>query len=119
MIRTPQSGDIILYDFTVGAQGSEMMGYRPALVLSEKKFNASFGQALICPISRGKAELARKWGIAVSLMGTGCRTDGAVLVNQTKSIDFRARQIKIVEKAPDRILQEVHDALLLTLGINI
>ena len=54
----------------------------------------------------------------MSLMGTGCRTDGVVLVNQIRSIDFRSRQIKFIEKAPDTILDEVYDVLFLALSID-
>ena len=74
--------------------------------------------ALVCPISTGKAQQTRAKGFAVSLMGTGCRTDGVVLVNQMRSIDFYARPIKILERAPDTILQEVQDAFFLALDID-
>ena len=118
MISTPQAGDIVLCDFTIGAQGHETKKYRPALVLSNRKFNTSLGQALVCPISTGTARQTREKGFAVSLMGTGCRTDGVVLVNEIRSIDFRDRRIKIIEKAPDAILNEVYSTLLLALNIN-
>ena len=119
MTRTPEAGDIVLCDFSAGAQGREIKKHRPALVVSDRKFQDRFKQVFLCPISTGSAQQTREKGFAVSLMGTGCRTDGVVLVNQMRSIDFYARHIKILEKTPDRILQEVHDAIFLVLGIKI
>ena len=118
LTRTQQAGDIVLCDFTFGAQGREIKKRRPALVISRRKFNTELKLALVCPISTGKAQQTREKGFAVSLMGTGCRTDGVVLVNQIRSIDFRSRQIKFIEKAPDTILDEVYDVLFLALSID-
>ncbi len=118
LTRTPEAGDIVLCDFTAGAQGREIKKCRPALVLSRRKFNAKFKMALLCPISTGDAQQTREKRFAVSLTGTGCNTNGVVLLNQIRSIDFCNRPIKFLEEAPDAILQKVHDALFLALGID-
>ncbi len=56
------------------AMGHEQKGTRLALVLTTKEFNR-LGDLLVDPITQG-GEFSRYAGFAVSLMGTGCRTEG-------------------------------------------
>ncbi|MFZ7173416.1 type II toxin-antitoxin system PemK/MazF family toxin [[Pasteurella] aerogenes] len=89
--------------------GSELQGeQRPALVLSDSEFH-KLGFMMIAPITQGNAELARENGFAVTLAGTGCRTQGIVVAYQARTIDFRGRNAKRVETVPDYILSEVQD----------
>ncbi|SUB34534.1 mRNA interferase ChpB [[Pasteurella] mairii] len=89
--------------------GSELQGeQRPALVLSDSEFH-KLGFMMIAPITQGNAELARENGFAVTLAGTGCRTQGIVVAYQAQTIDFRGRNAKRVEIVPDYILSEVQD----------
>lgn len=79
---------------------------RPALVLSTAQFN-KLGTALVAPISQG-AELARVAGFAATLVGSGTKTQGAVVVNMIRMVDLEARGAKRIERAPDTV---VNDAL--------
>lgn len=89
--------------------GNELQGERrPALVLSNSEFH-ELGFMLIAPITQGNATLARENGFAVTLSGTGCKTQGVVVAYQARMIDFRARNIKKVESVPDYVLSEVQD----------
>lgn len=89
--------------------GSELQGEkRPALVLSDSKFH-KLGFMMIAPITQGNAELARANGFAVTLSGTGCKTQGIIVAYQTRTIDFRGRNAKKVESVPDYVLSEVQD----------
>ena len=89
--------------------GNELQGERrPALVLSNSEFH-KLGFMMIAPITQGNAALARDNGFAVTLNRTGCKTQGVIIVYQTRMIDFRNRNAKKVESVPDYILSEVQD----------
>ena len=65
--------------------GHEQRGTRPALVLTTKNFNR-LGDVLVAPISQG-GDHARYAGFAVTLTGSGCKTQGVVLVNKIRMLD--------------------------------
>ena len=75
-------------------------------MLSGKQFN-QHGLAMICPISQGAAAAARTYGTIVTLMGTGTETQGAVHCHQLKSLDWRARKVRLKETVTQLILDEV------------
>ena len=104
MSRAFERGDIIALPFDP-ALGVEQQGTRPALVLSPAAFNR-LGQALVCPITQG-GNFARNGGWAVSLSGTGTQTQGVVLCNQVRSLDWRIRQARWIEAAPAYLVDEV------------
>ena len=87
------------------AAGHEQQGTRPALVLSPDGFNR-MGMALVCPITRGGA-FARGRAWTVPLMGATLVTDGVVLCNQVRTVDWEARRTQFVEAAPAEIVGEV------------
>lgn len=98
-------GDIIRIYLNPTA-GKEQQGEaRPALVISSKTFNM-LGVALIAPISQG-GDFARYAGFAVTLMGTGCKTQGVVLANMVRSVDLQARGAKLIEKIDGVLVDEV------------
>ena len=105
MSYIPQRGDIVYLEFDP-ASGREMKGPHFGLVLSGKVFNQQ-GLAMICPISQGAAAAARTYGTIVTLMGAGTDTLGAVHCHQLKSLDWRARKVRLKEKLPQPILDEV------------
>lgn len=92
------------------AMGHEQRGTRPALVLTTKEFN-KLGDVLVAPIAQG-GDFARYAGFAVSLTGTGCRTQGVALVNKIRMLDLAARKARTLE----RVAQEVIDDALGRLG---
>jgi len=100
----PKRGDIIKLSFDP-ALGHEQQGFRPALVLSPYEFNR-FGAALVCPITQG-GNFARSNHWAVPLMGLGLDTQGVVLSNQSRTVDFKAREARLVESVPDSLMDEV------------
>ncbi|MFZ7257053.1 type II toxin-antitoxin system PemK/MazF family toxin [Avibacterium avium] len=109
MVKSPfDRGDIISVCLNPTV-GKEIQGERrPALVLSSRAFH-QFGFMKIAPITQGNAEMARENGFAVTLSGTGCKTQGIILAYQTRTIDFRHRDAKKLESAPDHIVSEVQD----------
>jgi mRNA interferase ChpB len=86
-------------------QGHEMRGdARPALVLTTRDFNR-LGDVLVAPITQG-GDFSRFAGFAVSLTGTGCRTQGVALVNKIRMMDLATRKAKKVERAPPEVIDD-------------
>lgn len=50
---------------------------------------------------------ARSSGTVVTLMGAGTDTQGAIHCHQLKSLDWRARNVRIKESVPQYIVDEV------------
>jgi len=84
------------------AVGHEQRGTRPALVLTTKEFNR-LGDVLVAPITQG-GEYSRYAGFAVSLMGTGCKTQGVALLNKIRMLDLKARKARKIEQVPQAVL---------------
>jgi mRNA interferase ChpB len=84
--------------------GHEQRGTRPALVLTTKQFNR-LGDVLVAPITQG-GDFSRHAGFAVSLTGTGCKTQGVALVNKVRMLDLAARQARRIERAPQSVIDE-------------
>jgi mRNA interferase ChpB len=100
----PERGHIVVLEFDPSA-GHEQQGTRAALVLSPLAFNI-LGMALACPVTRG-GSFARGIAWTVALTGTGLSTDGVVLCNQVRTLDWRQRRARFIEAAPDDIVAEV------------
>lgn len=97
----PKKGDFIAVTFDPQS-GHEQMGRRPALVVSNDLFNRHTGLAIVCPITTTH----RNFPFHVAVAGEK-NVSGFVMVEQVKSVDFRARDAKCIGKATDRLLSEV------------
>ncbi len=73
--------------------GHEQSGRRPAIVLSNRKFSEHTSLAVVCPITSN----AKGLPFEVELQGTS--TKGAILPIHVKSIDWKARKVKFIEKS--------------------
>ena len=92
-------------------EGHEMRGAsRPALVLTPREFNR-LGDVLVAPITQG-GDFSRFAGFAVSLSGTGCKTQGVALVNKMRMMDLAARKAKKVERVPGEVINDAIGRLL-------
>ena len=100
----PRRGDIIRLDFGPSA-GHEQQGTRPALVLSPEHINR-FGMALACPVTRGGA-FARGRAWTVPLAAAGLATDGVVLCNQVRTVDWKVRRAQFIEAVPAELIADV------------
>ena len=110
-----ERGDIVRVNLEPVA-GREMRGEpRLALVLTTSDFNR-LGDVLIAPITQG-GDYSRHAGFAVSLMGTGCKTQGVALMNKIRMMDLSARQAKKVERAPQVVIDEAVGRIAALLGI--
>ena len=97
----PRKGDLIMLSFDPQS-GHEQRGRRPALVVSNDLFNRHTGWCIACPITN--TSRAYPFHVAVP---TEAGVTGFVMVEQVKSIDFRARKAKRVGVAPAATLEEV------------
>ena len=97
----PARGDIVWLSFAPQA-GHEQAGRRPALVLSPAAYNAKVGLGLFCPIT----STAKGYPFEVPLP-EGLRVEGVVLSDQIKSLDWRARDAKLVDRLPDAQVGQV------------
>ena len=62
--------------------------------------------ALVCPVTQGGAA-SRYAGFAVTLMGTGCDTQGVVACNHARTLDLRARRGAFKELVPAVVTADV------------
>ena len=97
----PKQGDLVTLDFDPQS-GHEQRGRRPALVLSKEIFNNSTGMAICCPITNTD----RKVPLHVQVTDR-CSLTGFVMCDQVKSLDFRARRMKLIEVAPRKLVDDV------------
>jgi len=50
--------------------------------------------------------LRKAAGFAVTLDGTGCATQGVVLINKVRMLDLSARQAKVIERVPKYVIED-------------
>ena len=100
-VYRPRKGDFISVTFDPQS-GHEQKGRRPALVVSNTLFNEQTGLAIVCPLTTTH----RGYPFHVAVLGNP-DVMGFVMVEQVKSIDYRARQAKLLGKASEDLLDEV------------
>lgn len=97
----PDKGDFITLSFDPQA-GHEQRGRRPALIISNHLFNQATGLVIACPITNTD----RRIPFHLAVPGTSSLT-GFVMVEQLKSVDYRARTARFIEKAPLGFVEDV------------
>jgi len=100
-VYVPRQGDIIAITFDPQS-GHEQKGRRPALVISKDLFNRSTGLAIVCPITN--TERGFPFHVPVP---KSSNVTGFIMVEQVKSVDFRARRAKRIERVSDELLSNV------------
>jgi len=96
----PQKGDFVTVTFDPQS-GHEQKGRRPALVISNNLFTKNTGLSLVCPTTKTDR------GFPFHVKIKGCKKiSGFIMVEQVKSIDYKSRNVKFIEKAPVEILNE-------------
>jgi mRNA interferase MazF len=97
----PDRGDLVWLAFDPQA-GHEQAGHRPAVVLSPRTYNQKSSLALFCPVT------TRTKGYPFEVvLPHGLPIEGAVLCDQIKSLDWKARRSRLAVKLPDLILEDV------------
>jgi len=97
----PEKGDFVIASFTPQS-GHEQKGRRPAIVISNKLFNKATGMTIVCPVTN--AERYSPFHVPVS---DAVSVSGDIMVEQVKSVDYKSRKLKFIEKATPVVLDEV------------
>ena len=106
----PQCGDVVWITLNPQA-GHEQAGRRPAMVLSPENYNGKTGLAILCPITNQ----TKGYPFEV-LLPVGLPVVGAVLSDQVKSLDWRARNAELICTLPTEAISEVLQKLVTLLS---
>ena len=98
---TPNRGDIVWLTFDPQA-GHEQAGVRPAVVLSPKAYNERSSLIVVVPVTRQIKGYPFEVVLPPDLSVTG-----AVLSDQIKSVDWRARDARFICSLPQPIVNSV------------
>jgi mRNA interferase MazF len=107
----PEAGDIVFIDFDPQV-GHEQAKRRPALVLTEQRYNRASGVAVVCPLTSKRKPYPFALPVKVD------KVEGAVLVDQLKSVDWAGRQAQFHSKAELALLTKVRQYIAMLLGIR-
>ena len=97
----PDRGDLIWIEFSPQI-GHEQGGHRPALVVTPRGYNEPSGLMLACPITNQ----IKGYPFEV-LLPKSSPIGGAILVDQLKCMDWRARKFKSIGHLASSMLDEV------------
>ena len=97
----PERGDIIWLSFNPQL-GHEQAGRRPALTLSPSLYNRKVGLVLVCPVTTN----IKRYPFEVQLPDE-LKISGAILSDQIKSFDWKARKAEYICKVPTDIIEDV------------
>ena len=106
----PDRGDVVWLQFNPQV-GHEQAGRRPAFVVSPRAYNRKVGLALFCPVTSS----IKGYPFEVVLPDEG-KVQGAILADQLKSLDWRARKATRLDRMPDDVIQEVTGRILALVG---
>lgn len=101
----PECGDVVWVTLNPQA-GREEAGRRAAVVVSPQSYNGKVGLAIFCPVT-GQI---KGYPFEV-LIPAGLPATGAILSDQVKSLDWRARKAELICALPARSISEVLEKL--------
>lgn len=111
-MKTFSQGDIVWIDCNPQVR-HEQAGRRPALVMSNSKYNATGSLAMVCPITNTKTRRVIRPELPAEMETTGC-----VLCDHSRFVDIQARNAEYIESAPDELVQATRDILHLLIAPN-
>jgi mRNA interferase MazF len=107
----PETGDIVMMDFDPHV-GREQAKRRPALVLTDQRYNRASGLAVVCPLT------SKRKPYPFALPVTVDKVEGAVLVDQLKSMDWVGRKAEFHSKAEPRLVNKVRQYICVLLALR-
>lgn len=99
--HVPQCGDVVRISLNP-QPGHEQAGRRPAVVISPRSYNGKTGLAILCPITSH----IKGYPFEV-ILPAGLPIAGAILSDQVKSLDWRARNAELICALPAEIVSEI------------
>lgn len=106
----PDAGDIVFFDFDPQV-GREQAKRRPALVLTDSRYNRASGLAVVCPLTSKR----KPYPFALSV--TVDRIEGAILVDRLKSLDWAGRRAEFHSRVGLPLLNRVRQYIGVLLAI--
>jgi mRNA interferase MazF len=106
----PDKGDIVFLDFDPQV-GREQAKRRPALILTDLRYNRASGLAVVCPLT----SKVKPYPFALPITVGG--VEGAVLVDQLRSLDWSGRRAEFHSKAPAAMMAKVRQYIAVLLEI--
>ncbi len=100
-MNAPDRGDVVWIDFDPQA-GHEQAGRQPALVLSPLYYNRKADLAIICPITNR----VKNYPFEV-VIPEGFGVTGAVLSDQARNLDWKARNAVQITRLPSAFVDDV------------
>jgi mRNA interferase MazF len=97
----PDRGDFVWIDLTP-RQGREQSGHRPALVISPKAYNRKTSLCVVCPATRQTK--GYPFEVAVH---TSDGSTSVILADHIRSVDWKTRRVRRIEKVSEEVLDEV------------
>jgi mRNA interferase MazF len=107
----PELGDIVTLEFDPQV-GREQAKRRPALVLTDQRYNRASGLAVVCPLT------SQRKPYPFALPVTVGNVEGAILVDQLKSMDWAGRRARFHSKVEPALLTTVRQYVAVLLGIR-
>lgn len=104
----PEAGDIVWLEFSPQA-GHEQAGHRPAVVLSPATYNGKTGMMICCPLT------TQIKGYPFEVIVDSNRAS-AILSDQVKSVDWRARRATRKGRVSVKTLSEVRSMIWALIG---
>jgi mRNA interferase MazF len=92
--------------------GREQAKRRPALVLTDQRYNRASGLAVVCPLTSKRKPYPFALPITVE------RVEGAVLVDQLKSLDWAGRNAQFHSRAEPALLHKARQYIAVLLGLR-
>jgi mRNA interferase MazF len=106
----PEAGDIVFLDIDPQI-GREQAKRRPALVLTDARYNRASGLAVVCPLTSKRKPYPFALPVAVG------GVEGAILVDQLKSMDWAGRHAEFHSKVAAALLARVRQYIGVLLAI--
>ena len=107
----PEAGDIVMMDFDPQV-GREQPKRRPALVLTDQRYNRASGLAIVCPLT------SKRKPYPFALPITMGKVEGAVLVDQIKSMDWAGRKAEFHSRTQPGLLKKARQYIAVLLGLR-
>ena len=107
----PEAGDIGMMDFDPQI-GREQAKRRPALVLTDQRYNRATSLAVVCPLTSKRKPYPFALPVDID------QVKGAVLVDQLKSLDWSARHTEFRSRADAGLLSKVRQYIAVLLAIR-
>lgn len=100
----PDRGDLVAFNLDP-ARGHEQKGYRPNLVITNKKFNRIHHRMIVCPVTH----TIRNHPLEVEINTP--KVKGVILPDQIRNADWTVHKLKLLGYASSETLKKVCDKL--------